>query len=137
LVRLLDGLATGRADHQTIMNDATNLKAQRTASSLRAKKGGDAGRLIGRTRGGMNTNLHAMREWSGRPLNFFMTAGLISDYTGATALLGGLSAAKWLLAVRGYRGGWFMDGLVEEGMTPHIQSRKSRTAPVSYDRRKY
>lgn len=34
------GLATGHAEHKTIMIDTTCLKAHRTASSLRVKKGG-------------------------------------------------------------------------------------------------
>ena len=34
------GLAAERAEHKTIMIDATYLKAHRTASSLRVKKGG-------------------------------------------------------------------------------------------------
>jgi len=36
---LTDGLAAGKAEPQTIMVDATYLKAHRTASSLRLKKG--------------------------------------------------------------------------------------------------
>ncbi|WP_252350198.1 transposase [Gluconobacter cerinus] len=36
--RMMDGLAAGKAESQTIMIDATYLKAQRTASSLRLKK---------------------------------------------------------------------------------------------------
>lgn len=35
------------------------------------------GRLIGRTRGGMNTKLHAITDANGRPLSFFITAGQI------------------------------------------------------------
>jgi hypothetical protein len=38
------GLATERAEHKTIMIDATYLKAHRTASSLRVKKGGAGAR---------------------------------------------------------------------------------------------
>jgi transposase len=34
---------------------------------------------------------------NGRPLSFFMTAGQISDYTSATALLDDLPKAQWLL----------------------------------------
>lgn len=45
--RTMDGLAAGRADHQTIMIDATYLKAHRTASSLRVKKGVQAARSGG------------------------------------------------------------------------------------------
>lgn len=37
--RMMDGLAAGRTEPQTIMIDATYLKAHRTASSLRLKKG--------------------------------------------------------------------------------------------------
>lgn len=38
-IRMMDGLAAGRPDHQTIMINAAYLKAHRTASSLRVKKG--------------------------------------------------------------------------------------------------
>lgn len=38
----------------------------------------------------MNTKLHAVTDQNGRPLSFFMTAGQISDYTGAAALLDSL-----------------------------------------------
>ncbi|QEW21199.1 Transposase [Marinibacterium anthonyi] len=42
--RILVGLATERAEHKTIMIDATYLKAHRTASRLGVKKGGGAAR---------------------------------------------------------------------------------------------
>ena len=41
--RIMAGLAAEAADEKTIMIDATSLKAHRTASSLRVKKGGVAG----------------------------------------------------------------------------------------------
>jgi phage I-like protein len=46
----------------------------------------------------MNTKLHAVTDAEGRPIRFFMTAGQVSDYTGAAALLGSLPKAEWLLA---------------------------------------
>jgi len=51
-----------------------------------AGKKGDLARLIGRTKGGLNTKLHAVSDADGRPLSFFMTGGQVSDYTGAAAL---------------------------------------------------
>jgi len=66
-----------------------------------------------------------------------MTAGPISEYTGAAALLDRLPAAKWLLADRGYDADWFRDGLEDKGIKSCIPDRKSRTTPASYDRRKY
>jgi transposase len=50
----------------------------------------------------MNTKLHAVADANGRPLSFFMTAGQISGYTSATALLDDLPKEQWLLGVRGY-----------------------------------
>ena len=44
----------------------------------------------------MNTKLHPVTDANGRPLRFFMTAGQISDYTGAAALLDDLPRAQWL-----------------------------------------
>ncbi len=38
--RIFEGLAAEAADQKTIMIDATYLKAHRTASSMRGKKGG-------------------------------------------------------------------------------------------------
>ena len=43
----------------------------------------------------MNTKLHAVTDANGRPLSFFMTAGQISDYIGAAALLDELPKAQW------------------------------------------
>ncbi|PJI88809.1 DDE family transposase [Sphingomonas koreensis] len=59
----------------------------------------------------MNTKLHAVTDANGRPLSFFMTAGQISDYIGAAALLDELPKAQWLLADRGYDADWFRDAL--------------------------
>lgn len=38
-IRMMEGLEAGKPEPQTIMSDATYLKAHRTASSLRLKKG--------------------------------------------------------------------------------------------------
>jgi len=54
----------------------------------------------------MNTKLHAVTDTSGRPIRLFITAGQVSDYTGAMALLSDLPDANWLLADRGYDADW-------------------------------
>ena len=66
------------------------------------QKGG-RGRLIGRTKGGMNTKLHAICDSQGRPLNLFVTAGQVSDYIGARVLCDSLPNADWLLGHRSRR----------------------------------
>ncbi len=138
--RMMEGLASGGGEEKVDIIDATYLKAHRTVSSLRAKKGGaddQRGRLIGRTKGGLNTKLHAVTDAKGRPLRFIMTAGQVSDYTGAAALLNSLPAAEWLIADRGYDADWFREALKQKGTRPCIPDRKSRSKPVRYHMRRY
>ena len=85
----------------------------------------------------MNTKLHAVTDANGRPISFFITAGQVSDYTGAAALLDELPEAQWLLADRGYDADWFRDALQEKGITPCIPGRKSRNKTIKYDKRRY
>lgn len=70
----------------------------------------------------MNTKLHAVTDANGRPLSFFMTAGQVSDYTGAAALLDDLPKAQWLLGDRGYDADWFRDALQAKGSSPAFQA---------------
>ena len=90
--------------------------------------------MIGRTKGGLNTKLHAVTDAKGHPLKFFMTAGQVSDYTGAAALLGSLPAAEWMIADRGYDADWFREALKDKGIRPCIPGRTSRGKAVRYDR---
>ena len=85
----------------------------------------------------MNTKLHAVTDTCGRPIRLFITAGQVSDYTGAAALMNGLPEAEWLLADRGYDAGWFREALVDKGTKPCIPGRKSRKKPIKYDKRRY
>ena len=77
----------------------------------------------------MNTKLHAVSDANGRPLSFFMTAGQVSGYTGAAALLDDLPKAQWLPGDRGYDADWFRDALHAKGIQPCIPGRKSRLSP--------
>ncbi len=85
----------------------------------------------------MNTKLHAVADARGRPIRFFMSAGQVSDYTGARALMRSLPTADRLIADRGYDADWFRDALKDRGIRACIPGRKSRDKPVRYDKRKY
>ena len=100
------------------------------------KKGG-LGRLIGRTKGGINTKFYAVTDADGRPLSFFMAAGQVSDSTGVAALLDALPKAQGMLADRGYDADWYRDALQAKGITPCIPRQKSRIIPVKHDQRRY
>lgn len=66
-----------------------------------------------------------------------MTAGQVSDYTGAAALSSSLPSADCLLADRGYDADWFRDALKDKGIKPCIPGRKSRGKPIKHDKRRY
>ncbi len=98
---------------------------------------GGRGRLIGRTKGGKNTRLHAVTAANGRPIKFFMTAGQDSDATGAAAPLSSLPGAEWLARDRGYGADWYREAVHDKDIRPCIPGRKSRGKPVKYDKRRY
>jgi transposase len=85
----------------------------------------------------MNTKLHAVCDSQGRPLNLFVTAGQVSDYIGARALLDSIPDVDWLLGDRGYDADWFREALKDKGIRPCIPGRKQRKATVRYDKRRY
>jgi transposase len=85
----------------------------------------------------MNTKLHAICDSKGRPLDLFVTAGHVSDYIGARALLKGLPKVDWLLGDRGYDADWFREGLKDKGICACIPGRKQRKVSVKYDKRRY
>ncbi|WP_158093466.1 hypothetical protein [Acetobacter sp. DsW_063] len=66
------------------MTDAAPFKARRSTLSPLEDTG--VGRLIGHTKGRMNTNLRAIIDQNGRPLIFLRAGQQISNYTGAADL---------------------------------------------------
>ena len=66
-----------------------------------------------------------------------MSAGQVSDYTGAAALPRELPEADRLIADRGYDADWFRDALKDKEIRPCIPGRKKRTVSVKYDKRRY
>ena len=69
--------------------------------------------LIGDTIGGMNTTLHAICDSQGTPIDLFITAGQVSDYIGAGALLYGPPSVKWLPGDRGDDAVLFQEALIQ------------------------
>ncbi|MFD1344845.1 IS5 family transposase [Litorisediminicola beolgyonensis] len=102
-----------------------------------ARQKGGRGRLIGRTKGGITTKLHAIFDSQGRPLNLFVTAGEVTDHVGARALCDSLLDVDWLLGDRGYDADWFRETLKDKGIHACIPGRKQRKTPVKYDKRRY
>jgi len=85
----------------------------------------------------LNSKLHAVCDQDGKPVALHLTAGQVSDYKGAEALIDHLPKAKVLLADRGYDATWLRQALKAKGIEPCIPSKKNRKQPVSYDKTLY
>jgi transposase len=73
----------------------------------------------------------------GRPISFFMSAGQVSHYTGAAALLRNLPEANWLIADPGCDADWFRDSVKDNEVKPCMPDRKARRTSEKYDKRRY
>src|SRR6185312_4979103 len=94
-------------------------------------------RRIGRTKGGLNSKLHAVCDGKGRPLVMLLSEGQMSDYKGAALMLDAMPPAKALLGDRGYDAGWFRSALAARGIVPCIPSKSNRKIPIAHDRTLY
>ena len=103
--------------------DAIHLKAHRTAASLAEK--GDAPRRIGRTKGGLNSKLHAVTDGEGKPLMLLLSEGDMSVHTGAKLLYPHLPAAETLIADKGYGSDEFRDALAAKDIAMYSAKIKS------------
>ncbi len=81
--------------------------------------------------------MHAVCDREGRPRTLFLTAGQVSDFTGAAALLSSLPPAKVLLADRGYDADWFQDALADRDIEVCIPPKSNRKIQIPYDRMLY
>ena len=125
---MIEGLAAAGAEPKTVMID---LSEGAPHSFKPAGEKGDLGRLIGRTKGGMNTKLHAVADANGRPLSFFMTAGQVNDYTGAAALLDDMPNAQWLLGEHATSRSDTTSGAIGDEAASRSCSVASRTGAAS------
>ena len=114
--RTVPGRAGGRTRREDDRDDPRDVSQSPPNGDQYGRQKGGRGRLIGRTKGGMNTKLQAIYDSQGRPIYLFVTAGQVSDYIGARALLSGLPKVKWLLGDRGYDADWFREALQDKGI---------------------
>ncbi|MCF8709696.1 IS5 family transposase [Rhizorhapis sp. SPR117] len=129
--KIFAGLAAKGGKPDRLMIDATHLKAHRTAASLLKK--GLFPRRIGRTKGGLNSKLHAVCDGKGRPLIMLLSEGQMSDYKGAALMIDALPRAKVLLGDRGYDADWFRTALADRKITPCIPSKSNRKVQIPHD----
>lgn len=95
-------------------------------------KKGDVPRHIGRTKGGLNSKLHAVVNDEGKPIVMALTAGQVSDHIGAKIIYPGLPGAKILIGDKGYDSDDFRAALKAKGIVSCIPPRAKRKSPAEY-----
>ena len=113
--------------------DSTHVKVHRCASN---PPGGQEGQAMGRTKGGMNTKIHAVVDAARRPVRLFLSPGHEADITHAPTLLEEIPAAM-LVADKGYDSDPFRRWLRQRGIKPCIPPRSNRKHPQTYSKASY
>ena len=91
---------------------------------------------MGRTKGGLNTKIHAVVDAAGRPIRLFLSAGNEADIAQAETLLEELPATM-LVADKGYDSDAFRQWLRDRGIEPCIPPRSNRQQIRPYSKRSY
>ncbi|WP_422038441.1 IS5 family transposase [Rhizobium sp. PP-CC-3G-465] len=93
--------------------------------------------MIGRTKGGRNTKLHAVCDTKGRPHVLLLTPGNVHDCKVARLCIEALPPAAELVADKGYDSQALREWLNERGTQAVIPPRKNRKIQYEYDKATY
>jgi len=91
---------------------------------------------MGKSRGGLSTNIHATVDALGNPLRLLLTPGQASEYEQAAALIDGF-ACEAVLADKGYDSAVFGNTIQWMGADAVIPSKRNRLHPRTLDRHLY
>ena len=111
------------------MIDATHIKVHRDGAN---PAGGQHTQAMGRTKGGLNTKLHALTDGCAQPQSLILTAGPQADVSHAPSLLEHATGVHALMG-RAYDSDELRELIASKGMKACIPPRKNRRAPAAYD----
>ena len=126
-------VALGAQGRQAAAGDDRRHASEGASYSRKPFKKGPVPRRIGRTKGGLNSKLHAVCDGNGRPLVMLLSEGQMSDYKGAALMLPAMPKAKELLADKGYDADWFRAALAKRSIAVCIPSKSKRKVAIPYD----
>ena len=118
----------GTAKGVTRFLDSTHIKVHRAGSN---PAGGQAAQAMGRTKGGLNSKLHALVDLDAKPIGLKLTAGQVSDVSQADEMLGALDAGV-LVADKAYDSDELRSSLYDRGVKPCIPARSNRVDPLPH-----
>jgi len=112
------------------MIDSTHLKAHRTVASLLNRGFSPS---LGRTKGGLNSKLHAVGDDAGPPVMFLLTEGQMSDHKGAALILPCRQMPRDAYCRQGLcDGDAFREAPAGRAITPCIPPRAKRRLPATF-----
>ncbi len=114
--------------------DATHVKVHGDGAN---PAGGQEAQAMGRTKGGLNTKIHAVVDNQGHVVSVVLTAGPAADVTIAPALVEGLAAGDCVIADKAYDSDAFRTLLAAQGTRACIPPKVSRLLPATYSRHLY
>jgi transposase len=88
--------------------------------------------LIGRSRGGLTSKIHAVVDASGLPVSVALTRGEAHDNRLAGKLLSRLKSGSMLLADRGYDADWIRRLAMRRGAWANIPPKRNRSSPINF-----
>lgn len=115
------------------MIDSTYVKAHRTACSL---AGDGKARLLGRSRGGITTKIHLLCNAEGRPMDFELSGGEVSDIKIAPELVA-RNQMKKLLADKAYHSQAFREELARRRIESCIPPKSNTKTEIKFDKKLY
>ena len=113
--------------------DSTHVKVHRCASN---PCGGQASQAMGRTKGGLNTKIHAVVDEKAQPIRLFLSAGNEADISHAPTMAEEIPGTM-LVGDKGYDCDAFRQWLLERGIKPCIPPRSNRKNPSAYSKPSY
>jgi transposase len=88
--------------------------------------------LMGRSRGGLTSKIHALVDTNGLPVRLALTAGEAHDNRLASKLLSRLKPKAMLLADRGYDADWIRELAMRRGAWANIPPKRNRSNPICF-----
>jgi transposase len=93
---------------------------------------GNREQLIGRSRGGLTSKIHAVVDTRGLPVRLGLTIGEAHDNRLVLPLLSGLKSGTMLLADRGYDADWIRNLANDYGAWANIPPKRNRRDPICF-----
>ena len=118
---------------ETRFIDSTFVKVHQDGAN---PAGGQQGRDMGRTKGGLNTKVHAAVDKKGNPEVLILGPGQEADISMAQEVVSSMDLEK-LVADKGYDSNAFRAWLHERGIAVCIPPRSNRLNPLPYSKRTY